>query len=307
MTKPTMASQWDLGNFKPLDMNKMLGYPRQMPLRYEKWLPRFTGNDGVIAEDHMDKFWAFFQLHPISDDAEDLAMKLFSATLHGNARKWYNSLTDANITYMDQLEETFLKRWNIKIEYVHMLIKRLEHTKQTQNNTVREFRTRFENLLHQIPRSHHPEDKYLAYLFTNALLVHLRFLLSKKGLRTIQEAYHMAIQIEANISLFKEEHLFTPETKVDDPKDTPEALGMERLVSLEIFVSKFQERREQVIDQQEVEEKDPNEGFQSHEEEQEFTHAPTEDNEDLVEEREPEDIKHDDEVLMCAHPSDEAI
>jgi hypothetical protein len=26
----------------------------------------------------------FFQLHPIGDDAEDLAMKLFSATLHGN-------------------------------------------------------------------------------------------------------------------------------------------------------------------------------------------------------------------------------
>jgi hypothetical protein len=27
----------------------------------------------------------------------------------------------------------------------------------------------------------------------------------------------------------------------------------------------------------------------------------------MVEEREPEDIKHDDEVLMCAPPSDEAI
>jgi hypothetical protein len=61
------------------------------------------------------------------------------------------------------------------------------------------------------------------------------------------------------------------------------------------------------IDQQEVEEKDPNEGFQSHEEEQEFTCASTKDNEDLVKEREHEDIKHDDEVLMCDPPSDEAI
>jgi hypothetical protein len=131
MTKPTMSSQWNLGNFKPLDMCKILGYPRQMPPRYEKWLPRFTGNDGVIAEDHMDNFWAFFQLHPISDDAEDLAMKLFSATLHGNGRKWYDGLHDVNITSMDQLEETFLKRWNIKIEDIHMLIKGLEHMKQT--------------------------------------------------------------------------------------------------------------------------------------------------------------------------------
>jgi hypothetical protein len=89
--------------------------------------------------------------------------------------------------------------------------------------------------------------------------VHLGFLLSKKGPKTIQEAYHMAIQIEENISLFKENTSFTPEIKVDDPKDTPDTLSLERLVSLEIFVSKFQERREQVIDQQEVEERDPNE------------------------------------------------
>jgi hypothetical protein len=48
-------------------------------------------------------------------------------------------------------------------------------------------------------------------------------------------------------------------------------------------------------------------GNKSHGEEQEFTHASSKDNEDLVEEREPEDIKHDDEVLMSAPPSDEAI
>jgi hypothetical protein len=86
MTKPTMTSQWDPGNFKPLDMSKIPGYPRQMPPKYEKWLPRFTGSDGERVDYHMSDFWAFFQLHPISDDAEDLAMKLFSATLHGNAR-----------------------------------------------------------------------------------------------------------------------------------------------------------------------------------------------------------------------------
>jgi hypothetical protein len=109
-----MACQWDSGNFKPLDMSEISGYPRQMPSRYENWLPRFTGNDGVRDEDHMDNFWAFFQLHPISDDVEYLAMKLFFATLHGNARKWYDDLLDASITSMDQLEETFLEKWVIK-------------------------------------------------------------------------------------------------------------------------------------------------------------------------------------------------
>jgi hypothetical protein len=100
MTKPTMASQWDPGNFKPLDMSEILGYPRQMPPWYENWLLRLIGNDGVRAEDHMDNFWAFFQLHPISDDVEYLAMKLFSSTLHGNVREWYDNVPDASITPM---------------------------------------------------------------------------------------------------------------------------------------------------------------------------------------------------------------
>ena len=112
----------------------------------------------------------------------------------------------------------------------------------------------------------------------------------------------MAIQIEVNISLFKRKNIFSLETKVDDAKGTLDTLSLERLVYLDIF-----ERREQFINQQEVEESNPNEGFQCHEEGKEFTHASAEDNKDIVKEKEPEDIKHDDEVSMCSPPYDEAI
>jgi hypothetical protein len=46
-----------------------------MPPKYEKWLPNFTGTNAINVEEHMSNFWAFFQLHPLSDDAEDLVMK----------------------------------------------------------------------------------------------------------------------------------------------------------------------------------------------------------------------------------------
>jgi hypothetical protein len=97
---PIMSCKWDPGNFKPLDMSEIPGYPRQMSPRYENWLPTFTGNDGVRSEDHMDNFWDFFLLHPINDDVEYLAMKLFSATLHGNARKWYDHCRNFNTNYV---------------------------------------------------------------------------------------------------------------------------------------------------------------------------------------------------------------
>ena len=63
-----MASQWDPGNFKPLDMSEISSYPRKMAPRYEKWLPIFTSSDEEKTEDHMSEFWGFFKLHPISVD-----------------------------------------------------------------------------------------------------------------------------------------------------------------------------------------------------------------------------------------------
>ena len=149
--------------------------------------------------------------------------------------------------------------------------------KQTKNDNVKEFHTRFDNLLQQIPTSHCHEDKYLVYLYTNALLVHLGFLLNKKGPKTINDAYYISMQIEENISLSKRKHIFSLGTKVDDPKGTLDTLILERLLSLDIF-----ERREQVINQQEVEGSLPSEVLRSHEEGKEFTHASVKDNEDMV-------------------------
>jgi hypothetical protein len=96
-----MTSQWDTGNYKPLDMSKIQGYPRQMPPWYKQWLPRFTGIDGERLDYHMSNLWAFFQHLLVSDDVEDLVMKLFSTTLHGVARRWYDNLPASSITSMD--------------------------------------------------------------------------------------------------------------------------------------------------------------------------------------------------------------
>jgi hypothetical protein len=40
-------------------------------------------------------------------------MKLFSATLHDDARIWYEGLPDKGIKTMDQFEETFLNKWSL--------------------------------------------------------------------------------------------------------------------------------------------------------------------------------------------------
>ena len=116
MTKSTMTSQWDPGSYRPLDMSKIPGYPREMPPHYEESLPCFAGIKRECPEFHMMRFWNFFRHFPVDNEAEDLVMKLFSASLDGEARRWYDDLPAASINSMDLFEEIFLAKWTMKIE-----------------------------------------------------------------------------------------------------------------------------------------------------------------------------------------------
>jgi hypothetical protein len=206
--------QWSSTLFRPLDMSAIPGYPRQMPPKYEKWLPKFTGTDAISAEEHMSNFWAFFQLHPISDDVEDLVMKLFSATLLDASRRWYLSLPDGGIKTMDKLEEAFLKRWSIK-EDPNMLLTRLNSLWKHENESIREFHTRFETLLQKIPASHHPNGDYLVHIYTKSFTGQLGYLLRDKNPQSIQEAQELATKIEGNLHSSKIEPFANPRGKMD--------------------------------------------------------------------------------------------
>jgi hypothetical protein len=86
-------------------------------------------------------------------------MKLFSNTLHGDAKKWYDNLPNASITSMDQFEEVFLEEWGIQSEDIPILLKNFEDIKQSENETLFDFQSRFEGTLYQIPASHRPERR----------------------------------------------------------------------------------------------------------------------------------------------------
>jgi hypothetical protein len=74
-------------------------------------------------------------------------MKLFSATLYGEDRRWYDNLPPASITSMDQFEEIFLVRWGLKLEDIQSLLKGLKCIKQTEDETVRVFKVRFHKFI----------------------------------------------------------------------------------------------------------------------------------------------------------------
>jgi hypothetical protein len=216
----------------------------------------------------MNDFYSYFMLNPVANEAEDVVMKLFSHTLHGDAKKWYDKLPNAGITSMDQFEEVFLEEWGIKPEDIPVLQNFFEDIKQAEKETLFEFQSRFEGTLRQIPATHRPGEEYVVHLYTHAILAHLGFPLSKRDPKSLNEAYGMAKEIKHNIFSSGIEDLFTTGT-----------LTMESMYSHENFIDDFQEEGKQTIIQHET-------------------------IEDMDEETESE---QNDEVSMCVPPSDEAI
>jgi hypothetical protein len=87
---------------------------------------------------------------------------------------WYLSLPDGGIKTMEKLEEPFLKRWSMK-EDPNMLLTRLNSLWKHENESIREFHTRFETLLQNIPTSHHLNGDYLVHIYTKYVNGQLRY------------------------------------------------------------------------------------------------------------------------------------
>jgi hypothetical protein len=52
--------------------------------------------------------------HATQYQHEDVIMRLFSSSLIGDARSWYNNLPDKGIKTWQALQDAFIKRWEIK-------------------------------------------------------------------------------------------------------------------------------------------------------------------------------------------------
>ena len=115
---------------------------------------------------------------------------------------------------MDNIEEVFLKRWSIK-EDPNMLLTRLNNLWKQENETIREFHSRFETLLQKIPVNHHPTNSFLLYIYTKAFTGQLGYLLRDKNPQTIQEAQELATKIEDNLHSSKIEPFSNPKVKMD--------------------------------------------------------------------------------------------
>ena len=70
-------------------------------------MPKYTGTEGVTAEEHLESFYSYADNLDISED--DVWMRVFVQSLDGEARKWFRELTPRSIADIEALADAFLK------------------------------------------------------------------------------------------------------------------------------------------------------------------------------------------------------
>lgn len=74
---------------------------------YQKYMPKFTGTEGVTAKEHLESFYSYADDLDISED--DVWMRVFVQNLDGEDRKWFRELSLGSIANIEALDEEFLK------------------------------------------------------------------------------------------------------------------------------------------------------------------------------------------------------
>jgi hypothetical protein len=73
-------------------MANIPGYPNNMSKESHKWLPKFTGNNVIIVEEHIDAIVVAMEDNDI--EHEDVVMKLLASSLDEDANKWFKNILD---------------------------------------------------------------------------------------------------------------------------------------------------------------------------------------------------------------------
>jgi len=136
-----------------------------MPVgEYKKYMPKFTGIEGVTAEEHLEAFYSYADNLDISENY--VWMRVFVQSLDGEARKWFRGLPQGSITDIEALDDAFLKQWGDKdLLYYHTEFGNL---KREKGESLLVFNKRFNKMYSKIPAEVKPTPTTTKLTYANA-------------------------------------------------------------------------------------------------------------------------------------------
>jgi hypothetical protein len=163
---------------------------------YHKYMPKFTGEGDVSVEEHIEAFYSYAE--NLNIEQEDVWTRVFVQSLDGHARKWFKELLAGSIVGIEQLDETFLKHWGDRRDFVYYIIE-FDNLRKQSSESVSDFTKRFNQMYGKIPAEIKPSDASAKITYSDAFDSDFYLLLRERRSPTLSLMQDAALELESNI------------------------------------------------------------------------------------------------------------
>jgi hypothetical protein len=168
-----------------------------LPANYINNLPRFDGeNMKITVEKHIQSLEDFLDLFEVEED--DVCIRIFSLSLQGKVKNWFNNLPAASICNFHQFMQVFLDRWVIMRNFF-LILEEYDHLKRQPGETVPQFSARFNKVYHAMPADIRPPPGSTHFHYPYAFDPEMAFQLREMNTATLEEMQKVAVDVEANL------------------------------------------------------------------------------------------------------------
>jgi hypothetical protein len=163
---------------------------------YLKYMPKFTREGDITAEEHLASFYSCADNLNIGD--EDVWMRVFVQSLDGEVRKWFRGLTPRSIARIESLDNDFLRQWGDKKDLMYYMGE-FGSLKRKEGESVPEFSKRFNKMYNKIPTEIKPSESSTMITYSSAFDPDFCLLLRERRDATLAHMQDAAVEVESNI------------------------------------------------------------------------------------------------------------
>ena len=132
--------------YAPLVLPQLMKY--LLATDYLKYMPQFTGEGDVTAEEHLSPFYRFAEIQAIEN--EDVWMRVFVQSLDGDARDWFKDLPPGSTDGIAAMDDAFLRNQGNKKDLLYYITE-FGALKREEGESISDFSKRFNKMYKNIP------------------------------------------------------------------------------------------------------------------------------------------------------------
>ena len=163
---------------------------------YLKYMPKFTGEGDITAEEHLAAFYSYAD--NLNIENEDVWMRVFIQSLDGEVRKSFRGLAPRSIARIEALDGAFLRQWGDKKDFMYYMTK-FGSLKKMEGESVSDFSKRFNKMYNKIPDEINPSEASAKMSYASVFGPDFSLLLRERRAASLAQMHYAAIEVESNV------------------------------------------------------------------------------------------------------------